>query len=213
HHVSLLRLRLGDRSLPKALHEDEHGLLPCRTIPAGVGLRHRLHGRESWRGGSDRDGRIGREIRNCHQPFLLDRRDSGHGVHRHIHDAFLLRLRFDEKTRALNAISFAVMTIFSSGISMYAMAKLIQVLHILDVPLAKMGLPMSWSFHLSVFISALIVLGYVFLGGLTSAIYNEVLQFFLIVAGFFPLVFLGLKNVGGWSGLKTLLPSAFTHSW
>jgi len=124
-----------------------------------------------------------------------------------------LRLRFDEKTRALNAISFAVMTVFSSGISMYAMAKLIQVLHILDVPLAKMGLPTSWSFHLSVFISALIVLGYVFLGGLTSAIYNEVLQFFLIVAGFLPLVFLGLKNVGGWSGLKTQLPSAFTHSW
>jgi solute:Na+ symporter, SSS family len=124
-----------------------------------------------------------------------------------------LRLRFDEKTRALNAISFAVMTIFSSGISMYAMAKLIQVLHILDGPLTKMGLPMSWSFHLSVFISALIVLGYVFLGGLTSAIYNEVLQFFLIVAGFLPLVFLGLKNVGGWSGLKAQLPSAFTHSW
>ncbi len=124
-----------------------------------------------------------------------------------------LRLRFDEKTRTLNAISFAVMTIFSSGISMYAMAKLIQVLHMLDVPLAKLGLPMSWSFHLSVFISALIVLGYVFLGGLTSAIYNEVLQFFLIVAGFLPLVFLGLKNVGGWSGLKTQLPSAFTHSW
>jgi len=124
-----------------------------------------------------------------------------------------LRLRFDEKTRAFNAIVFAVMTVLSSGISMYAMAKLIQVLHILDVPLAKMGLPMSWSFHLSVFISALIVLGYVFLGGLTSAIYNEVLQFFLIVAGFLPLVFLGLKNVGGWSGLKTHLPSAFTHSW
>jgi SSS family solute:Na+ symporter len=124
-----------------------------------------------------------------------------------------LRLRFDEKTRGFNAILFAVMTILSSGISMYAMAKLIQVLHILDLPLAKMGLPMSWSFHLSVFISALIVLGYVFLGGLTSAIYNEVLQFFLIVAGFLPLVYLGLKNVGGWTGLKTQLPSAFTHSW
>jgi len=124
-----------------------------------------------------------------------------------------LRLRFDEKTRALNAISFAVMTIFSSGISMYAMAKLIQVLHILEGPLTKLGLPMSWSFHLSVFISALIVLGYVFLGGLTSAIYNEVLQFFLIVAGFLPLVFLGLKNIGGWSGLKAQLPSTFVHSW
>jgi SSS family solute:Na+ symporter len=124
-----------------------------------------------------------------------------------------LRLRFDEKTRGFNAFSFAVMTILSSGISMYAMAKLIQALHVLDFPLAKMGVPISWSFHLSVFISALIVLAYVFLGGLTSAIYNEVLQFFLIVAGFFPLVFLGLKNVGGWSGLKTQLPSAFTHSW
>jgi len=124
-----------------------------------------------------------------------------------------LRLRFDEKTRGFNAFSFALMTILSSGISMYAMAKLIQVLHILDVPLAKMNLPTSWSFHLSVFISALIVLGYVFLGGLTSAIYNEVLQFFLIVAGFLPLMFLGLKNVGGWSGLKTRVPSAFTHSW
>jgi solute:Na+ symporter, SSS family len=124
-----------------------------------------------------------------------------------------LRLRFDEKTRGLNAISFAVMTVFSSGISMYAMAKLIQTLHILDVPLAKLGLPLGWSFHVSIIISALIVLAYVLLGGLTSAIYNEVLQFFLIVAGFLPLVFLGLKNVGGWSGLKSQLPSAFTHSW
>src|SRR5271165_6707158 len=124
-----------------------------------------------------------------------------------------LRLRFDEKTRGLNAISFAVMTIFSSGISMYAVAKLILILHILDLPLAKMGLPMSWSFHLSVFISAIIVLGYIFLGGLTSAIYNEVLQFFLIIAGFLPLVLIGLKNVGGWSGLKASLPQAYTHSW
>src|SRR5260370_30627870 len=80
-----------------------------------------------------------------------------------------------------------------------------------------MGLPVSWSFHLSIFISALIVLGYVYLGGLTSAIYNEVLQFFLIVAGFLPLVLLGLKNVGGWSGLQTTMASmnkaAFTHTW
>jgi SSS family solute:Na+ symporter len=124
-----------------------------------------------------------------------------------------LRLRFDEKTRALNAISFAVMTVFSSGISMYAMAKLIQAMHILDGPFAKLGIPMAWGFHLSILLSALIVLGYIFFGGLTSAIYNEVLQFFLIVAGFLPLVFLGLKNVGGWSGLKRQLPTAFTHSW
>jgi SSS family solute:Na+ symporter len=124
-----------------------------------------------------------------------------------------LRLRFDEKTRAFNAFSFAIMTVFSSGISMYAMAKLIQTLHILDRPLAMMNLPTWWSFHVSIMISALIVLAYVVSAGLTSAIYNEVLQFFLIVAGFLPLVLLGLKDIGGWHGLKGQLPSSFIHSW
>jgi SSS family solute:Na+ symporter len=124
-----------------------------------------------------------------------------------------LRLRFDEKTRGLNAFSFATMTVFSSGISMYAMAKLIQMLHIFDAPFRALGLPMSAVFHFSIILSALIVLAYIFLGGLTSAIYNEVLQFFLIVAGFLPLVLLGLKNVGGWSGIKQQLPLAYTHSW
>ncbi len=124
-----------------------------------------------------------------------------------------LRLRFDEKTRGLNAISFAIMTVFSSGISMYAMAKLIQTLHVLDAPLKNLGLPMSASFHVSVVISALVVLAYVLLGGLVSAIYNEVLQFFLIVAGFLPLVLLGLRDVGGWRGIKAQLPAAYTHSW
>src|ERR687890_2862380 len=94
-----------------------------------------------------------------------------------------LRLRFDEKTRTLNAASFAVMTIFSSGISMYAMGKLLNLL-------------LGWSFNTSVLVSAVIVLSYVLLGGLTSAIYNEVLQFFLIVFGFTPLVALGLSAVG-----------------
>lgn len=121
-----------------------------------------------------------------------------------------LRLRFDEKTRGLNAVSFAVMTVFSSGISMYAMGLLLGVL-------------LGWSFHVSVLVSAVIVLAYIFLGGLTSAIYNEVLQFFLIVAGFIPLVFLGLKDVGGWHGLSQRLAvtarhagyaaGAYTHSW
>ena len=128
-----------------------------------------------------------------------------------------LRLRFDEKTRGLNAITFAVMTVFSSGISMYAMAKLIMLLHVFDAPVLGLGLSRDWIFHASIVVSALIVLGYVYLGGLTSAIYNEVLQFFLIVAGFLPLVLLGLKNVGGWSGLRTTLAGmnkgAFTHTW
>lgn len=108
-----------------------------------------------------------------------------------------LKLRFDEKTRGLNAISFAAMTIFSSGISMYAMGLLLNLL-------------LGWDFNFSIWISALIVLLYIFLGGLTSAIYNEVLQFFLIVFGFIPLVFLGLKDAGGWSGLTARLANVAT---
>jgi SSS family solute:Na+ symporter len=119
-----------------------------------------------------------------------------------------LRLRFDEKTRAVNAFSFAIMTVLSSGISMYAMALLIQTLGLFHGII-----PDQYVFHVSVILSALIVLGYIFLGGLTSAIYNEVLQFFLIVAGFAPLVWIGLRNVGGWQGIKHTLPATMTHSW
>ena len=121
-----------------------------------------------------------------------------------------LRLRFDEKTRGFNAISFAVMTIFSSGISMYAMGLLFQKF-------------LNWDINLSIFVAALVVLGYTFLGGLTSSIYNEVLQFFLIVFGFLPLSLLGLKAVGWWPGLQEKLstvavargfePGVLTHSW
>src|SRR5213596_2682996 len=121
-----------------------------------------------------------------------------------------LKLRFDEKTRTLNAVSFAVMTVFSSGISMYALGKLLNLL-------------LGWSFDASILVSAIIVLAYILLGGLTSAIYNEVLQFFLIVFGFAPLVWLGLVAVGGWHGLSTQLAGvatdngfaagAYTRSW
>ena len=121
-----------------------------------------------------------------------------------------LRLRFDEKTRAFNAVSFAVMTVFSSGVSMYAMGALMHLL-------------LGWSFNFSVIISAAIVLTYILLGGLTSAIYNEVLQFFLIVFGFAPLVIVGLNEVGGWAGLTARLSTlaisqghqatAYTHAW
>jgi SSS family solute:Na+ symporter len=121
-----------------------------------------------------------------------------------------LKLRFDEKTRGFNAITFAIMTTFSSGISMYALAKLLELV-------------LGWNFNTSVLLSGVIVLAYIFLGGLTSAIYNEVLQFFLIVMGFLPLVLLGLKDAGGWHGLTERLstvathagfaPSAFSTSW
>jgi len=121
-----------------------------------------------------------------------------------------LKLRFDEKTRGFNAITFAGMTVLSSGISMYALAKLLELV-------------LGWNFNFSVLVSAVIVLVYIFLGGLTSAIYNEVLQFFLIVLGFLPLVILGLKDVGGWDGLTAKLstvatnagfaPGAWAESW
>ncbi|MFI5106757.1 MAG: sodium/solute symporter, partial [Terriglobales bacterium] len=121
-----------------------------------------------------------------------------------------LRMRFDEKTRALNALSFAGMTIFSSGISMYALGLLLKLI-------------LGWSFTTSVLTSAAIVLAYTFLGGLTSAIYNEVLQFFLIVMGFSPLAIMAVMKAGGWGGiaerLKTMtLPNGMNgdvmiHSW
>jgi SSS family solute:Na+ symporter len=111
-----------------------------------------------------------------------------------------LRLRFDEKTRGLNAITFAVMTIFSSGISMYALGILLQTV-------------LNWSFTASVLLSAGIVLVYTYLGGLRSAIYNEVLQFFLIVIGFSPLAIMSLYQAGGWAGIQQRLPQVMTHSW
>jgi SSS family solute:Na+ symporter len=124
-----------------------------------------------------------------------------------------LKLRFDEKTRAFNAITFAAMTVFSSGISMYAMAKIIRQLHLFDAAFQWANVPTPYIFHACIIISSLIVLVYIFLGGLTSAIYNEVLQFFLIVAGFLPLVFLGLKSIGGFDGLEKAAPPGFMHSW
>jgi SSS family solute:Na+ symporter len=111
-----------------------------------------------------------------------------------------LRMRFDEKTRGLNAITFAIMTVFSSGISMYALAKMF-------------NLVLGWNFSNSIILSGAIVLAYTYLGGLTSAIYNEVLQFFLIVVGFSPLAILSVHRAGGWSGIQQRLPDVMTHAW
>jgi len=111
-----------------------------------------------------------------------------------------LALRFDEKTRGLNAISFAVMTVFSSGISLYALAKLLEVI-------------LKWDFDVSIWVAAGIVMIYTFLGGLTSAVYNEVLQFFLIVMGLSPLVIVALHDAGGWENIKAQLQPEMTHAW
>ncbi|MBS1919385.1 MAG: sodium:solute symporter family protein [Bacteroidetes bacterium] len=111
-----------------------------------------------------------------------------------------LKLRYDEKTRTFNALSFAVMTVFSSGISLYALAMLMQTI-------------LGWDFNLSVWLAAGIVLIYTFLGGLTSAVYNEVLQFFLIVLGIAPLVFIGLHKAGGWEGIMHNVDNVKLHLW
>lgn len=111
-----------------------------------------------------------------------------------------LAKRFDEKTRGFNAFTFAIMTIFSSGISLYALAILFDAI-------------LGWDFNVSILLASGIVLIYTFLGGLTSAVYNEVLQFFLIVLGIAPLVYLGLNHVGGWEGVVERLPDAMSHTW
>ena len=92
------------------------------------------------------------------------------------------------------------MTIFSSGMSLYALAMLMHAI-------------LGWSFDVSIWLAASIVLVYTYLGGLTSAVYNEVLQFFLIVLGIAPLVYLGLIKVGGWQGLVQHVDSAKLHVW
>jgi SSS family solute:Na+ symporter len=115
-----------------------------------------------------------------------------------------LKLRYNEKTRTLNAFSFAVLTLLIGGVDLYAMAILFQRL-------------LNWPFEASVVASALVVAIYIYLGGLTSSIYNEVLQFFLIVFGFLPLAILGLKSVGGFSGLQSKLGAlpnpGYEHTW
>jgi SSS family solute:Na+ symporter len=100
-----------------------------------------------------------------------------------------LKMRFDERVRALNSIAFAVMTVFASGISMNALAKLLNQL-------------LGWNYHVALWICSAVVLVYVLKGGLTSAIYTEVLQFFMIVLGFAPVVYLGLRDVGGWGAMN-----------
>ena len=111
-----------------------------------------------------------------------------------------LKLRFDEKTRTFNAFTFAAMTIFSSGISLYALAMLMQTI-------------LGWDFNVSIWVAAGIVLVYTFLGGLTSAVYNEVLQFFLIVLGIAPLVYIGMQQVGGLHGILANVENAKLHLW
>jgi len=116
-----------------------------------------------------------------------------------------LQLRYGESTRALSAVSFAFMTVLMSGINMYAMALVMKVV-------------LGWNIHFSIWVSSLTVAIYVAMGGLFSAIFNEVLQFFLIWLGALLIPILGLIEAGGWSGLVARIQQNFpqgdyTHAW
>lgn len=116
-----------------------------------------------------------------------------------------LQLRYGEATRALSGISFAFMTVLMSGINMYAMALVMKVV-------------LGWNIHFSIWVSSITVAVYVALGGLYSAIFNEVLQFFLIWLGALTIPVLGMMEVGGWSGLKQRIfermhTNDYVHLW
>ena len=116
-----------------------------------------------------------------------------------------LRLRYGESSRALAATMFTFMTLFMAGIDMFAMALVLRVV-------------LGWNIHFSIWVSSLTVAAYVALGGLFSAIFNEVLQFFLIWLGALLIPILGLIETGGWSGLVARIHQNFpqgdyTHLW
>ncbi|MDR3753691.1 MAG: Na+/galactose cotransporter [Terracidiphilus sp.] len=122
-----------------------------------------------------------------------------------------LGLRFDQKTRALNAVLFTAMALFSAGISLYAMARVIAALHLFDTVTGRLNLSPTSALLLSMALPAVLVLAYVLLGGLAATMYNQLLQFCVLVAGLLPVVLLGLKRAGGWSGLKAAVPAGFLH--
>ena len=100
-----------------------------------------------------------------------------------------LRLRFNDSSHKFNSVTFAIATILIAGVNLFALALIVHLM-------------LGWSIGLAIVVAAGIVLAYITLGGLTSAIYNEVLQFFIIVAALLPLTLVALHDMGGWSGLE-----------
>src|SRR5215218_6981162 len=116
-----------------------------------------------------------------------------------------LRLRFNNPTHALNAATFAIATVLIAGVNLFALALIVNLM-------------LGWSISVAILVAAAIVLVYITLGGLTSAIYNEVLQFFIIVASLLPLTLIGLHDMGGWGGLQdkvrdSALKEGGLHAW
>ena len=113
---------------------------------------------------------------------------------------FMLR-RFGSAAHLVNALSFAIAQLLIAGVNLLLLAKVVNSL-------------LGWPMWLTLLIAAIIVLSYITLGGLSAAIYNEVLQFFVIVAGLLPLTIIGLNRVGGWSGLKERVATeSHFHTW
>jgi solute:Na+ symporter, SSS family len=116
---------------------------------------------------------------------------------------FMLR-RFGPTAHLVNSFSFALAQILIAGVNLYLLATIVNSL-------------LGWNIWVSTLVAAAIVLSYITLGGLSAAIYNEVLQFFVIVAALFPLTFLALNKIGGWNGLTDAMDKAGTgeqvQSW
>ena len=100
-----------------------------------------------------------------------------------------LRLRFNDQAHLFNSVSFAVATVLIAGVNLYALALVLDLL-------------LGWPIIVGIVVAGVIVMGYISLGGLSSAIYNEVLQFFVIVAALVPITVIGLIDVGGWDAIK-----------
>jgi solute:Na+ symporter, SSS family len=116
-----------------------------------------------------------------------------------------LRRRYGRPAHLFNAISFALATVLISGVNLFALGLVLSLM-------------LGWSISTAILVAAAIVLAYITLGGLTSAIYNEVLQFFIILAALAPLVTVALIDVGGFSGLadqvkQSDLGEAGLHAW
>ncbi|MEW6512140.1 MAG: sodium:solute symporter family protein [Bacteroidota bacterium] len=111
-----------------------------------------------------------------------------------------LKLRFDERTRVLNGIAFGVMTLLVSGINLYAMALVLRTF-------------LGWDWDVSMWVSAATVAFYVTLSGLMSAIFTEIIQFFLIWFGLFLVTILGLVEVGGVAEVFQNIPASFSTLW
>src|SRR6187551_3821930 len=116
-----------------------------------------------------------------------------------------LRLRFNDSSHKFNSVTFAVATILIAGVNLYALALVLKLL-------------LGWPIIAGIVVAAFIVAAYITLGGLSSAIYNEVLQFFVILAALIPLTIVGLHDVGGWDGLKDRVEEVNSkdelfHSW